>query len=303
MILDVLLGKFPRGRPRSLKDGVRVRVHHGSGNVAAHVALGSGKELAVADARRSRSCGWKAPAFVFAGDHFTVRDWSEQQTLAGGVLVLDPDAHTQEHFAARKRLSWLERAAESIEDPARLCRRLRRFITGAVRRSHLLLKSRFSNERPGHRRRPPRSGKARSWRWGTSSSTPSAGRTAGRKRRPRSSTPRIGRTPEQLGVPLAQDLLTQRASTDVLPLDELFDPLIATACANASSCAPDRCVRRASHRARARRNRCRRPGRRIWAQGADRQAARSALAQRNSRPTLASRNALLRFPDRDRRGD
>ena len=30
-----------------MKDGVRVRVHYGSGNVPAHVALGSGKQLAV----------------------------------------------------------------------------------------------------------------------------------------------------------------------------------------------------------------------------------------------------------------
>ena len=44
--LDVMLDISPRAS-RPLKDGVRVRVHYGSGNVPAHVALGSGKELQV----------------------------------------------------------------------------------------------------------------------------------------------------------------------------------------------------------------------------------------------------------------
>ena len=50
----------------------------------------------------------EAPAFVFAGDHFTVRDWSEQHTLAG-ALVLDPDA-TRKAFRSKARQSWLEQA-------------------------------------------------------------------------------------------------------------------------------------------------------------------------------------------------
>ncbi len=44
--LDVMLEISARAS-RPLKDGVRVRVHYGSGNVPAHVALGTGKELAV----------------------------------------------------------------------------------------------------------------------------------------------------------------------------------------------------------------------------------------------------------------
>ena len=87
--LDVMLEISPRAS-RSLKDGVRVRVHYGSGNVPAHVALGSGKELQVGG-RDLAQLRLEAPVFLFAGDHLTVRDWSEQQTLAGAV-VLDPDA-------------------------------------------------------------------------------------------------------------------------------------------------------------------------------------------------------------------
>src|SRR3989442_4302752 len=45
-VLDVLLEISPRGA-RAVKDGLRVRAHHGSGNVAAHVAVATGKELTV----------------------------------------------------------------------------------------------------------------------------------------------------------------------------------------------------------------------------------------------------------------
>ena len=84
-ILDVLLEISPRAA-RPLKDGLRVRAHHGSGNVAAHVALATGKELAVGG-RVLAQLRLEAPAFVFAGDRFTVRDWSEQHTLAGAIVL------------------------------------------------------------------------------------------------------------------------------------------------------------------------------------------------------------------------
>src|SRR5688572_24214306 len=95
------------GRP--LKDGVRVRVHYGSGNVPAHVALGAGKELAVGQ-RQLAQLRLEAPVFLCAGDHLTLRDWSEQQTLAGAV-VLDPDA-TRRAFRAANRQQWLARVAD-----------------------------------------------------------------------------------------------------------------------------------------------------------------------------------------------
>ena len=62
--VDVMLEISPRAS-RPMKDGVRVRVHYGSGNVPAHVALGIGKDLPVGQ-RGSRSCasipvycGWR----------------------------------------------------------------------------------------------------------------------------------------------------------------------------------------------------------------------------------------------------
>ena len=100
--LDVMLGDFAESA-RPLKDGVRVRVHHGSGNVPAHVALGSGEEAGRRPRTRAASAG--VAGFVFAGDRFTVRDWSGQQTLAGASSSIP--TRRAEHFAtASDRCGW-----------------------------------------------------------------------------------------------------------------------------------------------------------------------------------------------------
>ena len=137
--LDVVLEISARAS-RPLKDGVRVRVHYGSGNVPAHVALGAGKELA-AGGRQLAQLRLEAPIFLFAGDHLTLRDWSEQQTLAGAI-VLDPDA-TRRAFRHQARQQWLERLSASLDDPAD-------FVAAyvirdrAVRRARAFVKTRFS---------------------------------------------------------------------------------------------------------------------------------------------------------------
>jgi selenocysteine-specific elongation factor len=137
--LDVRLEISARaGRP--VKDGVRVRVHHGSGNVPAHVALGAGKELAVGQ-RQLAQLRLEAPVFLFAGDHLTLRDWSEQHTLAGAI-VLDPDA-TRRAFRTADRQQWLARVAESLDDPMLfVAAYVARDI--AVRRLRAFVKTRFS---------------------------------------------------------------------------------------------------------------------------------------------------------------
>ena len=138
-VLDVLLEISPRGA-RPVKDGARVRAHHGSGNVAARVALAAGRELAVGS-RALAQLRLEAPAFVFAGDHFTVRDWSEQHTLAGAT-VLVPDG-SRRAFRTPAYQQWLALLAESIE-------KVEPFVAssvardGAVRRSHVLVKSNAS---------------------------------------------------------------------------------------------------------------------------------------------------------------
>ncbi|HEY1302464.1 MAG TPA: selenocysteine-specific translation elongation factor [Vicinamibacterales bacterium] len=125
---------------RPLKDGVRMRVHHGSGNVPANLALGVGKELAVGQ-RQVAQLRLEVPVFLFAGDHLTLRDWSEQHTL-GGAIVLDPDA-TRRAFRNEARQQWLERLAASIDTPADF---VAAYVVRdrAVRRSRAFVKTRFS---------------------------------------------------------------------------------------------------------------------------------------------------------------
>ena len=139
--LDVMLEISGRAS-RTLKDGVRVRVHYGSGNVPAHVALGAGKELAVGQ-RQFAQLRLEDPVFLCAGDHLTLRDWSEQQTLAGAV-VLDPDA-TRRAFRAASRQQWLARVADSLNEPAAF---VAASVTRdrAIRRSRAFVKTRFSRE-------------------------------------------------------------------------------------------------------------------------------------------------------------
>jgi selenocysteine-specific elongation factor len=139
--LDVMLEISPRAS-RTLKDGARVRVHYGSGNVPAHVALGSGKELQVGG-RDVAQLRLEAPGFLFAGDRLTVRDWSGQQTLAGAI-VLDPDA-PRRGFRNRERQAWLEHLAGSLSDPRQfVAARVAREV--AVRPSRAFVKTRFGQQ-------------------------------------------------------------------------------------------------------------------------------------------------------------
>jgi selenocysteine-specific elongation factor len=139
--VDVMLEISVRAS-KPLKDGVRVRVHYGSGNVAAHVALGMGKELAIGG-RVVAQLRLETPVYLCAGDHLTIRDWSEQQTLAGAI-VLDADAARRE-FRHRDRQHWLERVATSLDTPAA-------FVAAYVardtvlRHSRAFVKTRFSKQ-------------------------------------------------------------------------------------------------------------------------------------------------------------
>src|SRR6185503_7729091 len=118
------------------------RVHYGSGNVPAHVALGSGKLLAVGG-REVAQLRLEAPVYLYAGDHLTIRDWSEQQTLAGAV-VIDPDA-TRRAFRHPDRQQWLERVATSIDTPSAFVAAYTARDT-VVRPVHAFVKTRFSGQ-------------------------------------------------------------------------------------------------------------------------------------------------------------
>lgn len=138
-VLDVALEISPRGN-RQLRNGVQVRIHHGSANLRANVLFFSHKELAPGEQALAQ-LKLEASAFVFAGDHFVLRDSAGQHTLAGGV-VLDPDP-SRRLFRSEARLSFLRQRAESRGEAlpfvaSQIARDL------AVRRSELLLKSKFS---------------------------------------------------------------------------------------------------------------------------------------------------------------
>ena len=138
-ILDVALEISPRAN-RPLRGGAQVHIHHGSANVRAKVMFFSDKELAPGKQALAQ-LRLEASIFVFAGDRFVLRDSAGQNTLAGG-LVLDPDP-SRKLFRSEAQIRFLRQRAESPGEAlpfvaSQIARDL------AVRRSQLLLKSKFS---------------------------------------------------------------------------------------------------------------------------------------------------------------
>ena len=132
-----LLRENPGARP--LKNGSSIYLHHGTSRTAAKVTFLKNRRLEPGKREIAR-LKLASPIFAFAGDRFVIRDPSEQQTLAGG-MVLDPNGG-EFHDEAKCKL-LLSRA--TAPDDVRLWVHsevgLRRFasIEG------LLDKSRFSN--------------------------------------------------------------------------------------------------------------------------------------------------------------
>jgi selenocysteine-specific elongation factor len=140
--LDVLLERSARLPPstRPLKDGLRARLHLGSGNAPARVQFLDCETLA-AGGRALAQLRCETPVFAFAGDRFILRDWPEQTTLAGGV-VLDP-AGAREFARSGERLNLLQRRASSFEVETFVVTELVR--NKAIRRERLLVQSRFAS--------------------------------------------------------------------------------------------------------------------------------------------------------------
>ncbi|MEK7684705.1 MAG: SelB C-terminal domain-containing protein, partial [Verrucomicrobiota bacterium] len=143
--IDVLLEKSSRlagaetGAARPLKDSALVRWHHGSANCAARVLLAEGAQLEPGQSVLAQ-LRFEQPVFALAGDRFILRDWSEQWTLAGG-LVLDPEGD-RKRFRSPAQQTFLKRCSQSIHEAltwvdAQLAR------DGVVRRPALLVKSHF----------------------------------------------------------------------------------------------------------------------------------------------------------------
>ena len=140
-IIDAVLAPSPRlGRAaRSIRQGLSVRIHHGSGNFWARLFLQDADSL-VPGKSSIAELRLESPIFAFIGDRFVVRDSSEQKTLAGGI-VLDPDAGARSfHTPEQKR--FLQSRAEAPKNA-------RTLIETQLARDHvscaeLLTKSRLS---------------------------------------------------------------------------------------------------------------------------------------------------------------
>jgi len=236
-VVDVLIDISPRAT-HGIKDGARVHAHHGSGTVAARVAFRDETTLAAGE-RAVAQLRLEAPAFVFAGDRFLLRDWAERLTLGGGV-VLDPDGN-RKAFRTGPRVKYLATRAASPEDVAS-------FVVsqvvydGATRASQLLLRSRFSSaaisaaaEKLAVDRGVVAAGdlivNAANWQ-------------ALRQRAADTIDLRHRAHPEESGLPL-NDL--RAALQDDLPVAELFEAIVADLCAR-DFVRAGAAIRRASHR-------------------------------------------------------
>jgi len=146
--LDVLLEKSARladtksAAARPLKNGTLVRVHLGSAHAAARLMLLGQDELGPGQ-RVLAQARLESPLLAFAGDRFIVRDWSEQATLAGGV-ILDPAADRRRAHAPERR-TFLEERAQGL-GRAEFFVHSQLARDGVALRARLLDRSRFSAE-------------------------------------------------------------------------------------------------------------------------------------------------------------
>jgi selenocysteine-specific elongation factor len=234
---DVLLEISPRAS-RSLKDGGRVWVHHGSSSVAATVVFFSSKRLGAGE-RALAKLRLEERAFFFVGDRFVVRDWAAQNTLAGGT-VLDLE-NSGGAFRSEKRVRFLAQRAESAGDVrAYIFSQLQR--DGAVRRPKLLRQSSFSEAEIGE------------WVSGLAAEqkvraigpfvADSALWTDLRKRAAEAIDACHHQQPERIGMPLSE--LRAIVGSD-LPFDGLFEGLVSDLCANDFAHAGT-LIRRANHK-------------------------------------------------------
>jgi selenocysteine-specific elongation factor len=132
--------------PRPFKSGLIVHVHHGSSAARARVFFYDRGALFAGGFALAR-LELDAPLLAFAGDRFVVRDWSQQSTLAGGI-VLDPQPAPGGRRAALReptRSENLARRAASPGDAAVLV--LTQLALDVVAdRNHLLVKSRLPSD-------------------------------------------------------------------------------------------------------------------------------------------------------------
>ena len=134
-VWDVQLQRSARleTNTRPLKQGTRVRVHHGSAAIEARVRLWSGLPLGPGEKGLARLT-LATPAAALVGDRFVLRDWPEQHTLAGGT-VLDPAPP-----GGRRRATG---DLSTLLDRARQPQSLDVFVTTQLRRDGIVTRAGF----------------------------------------------------------------------------------------------------------------------------------------------------------------
>src|ERR1700736_2664784 len=143
--IDVLLEKSARlnrntGAARPLKSGSPAHIHFGTMRTAAKIVL-LDQDAIEPGQRAIAQLRLDSPLLAFVGDRFVVRDSSEQDTIAGGV-VLDVDGN-RENFRSVAQAQFLKTRANAIDD-VDLSIQSRLIRDGFAETSGLLIKSNFS---------------------------------------------------------------------------------------------------------------------------------------------------------------
>ncbi|HYE30980.1 MAG TPA: selenocysteine-specific translation elongation factor [Methylomirabilota bacterium] len=113
-MLDAVLARSNRssiGKPlKPLKDGARVRWRHGTANIPATVQLLNANDLKAGESVLARF-RFERPVFALEGERFVIRDWAEQRTLGGGLIL-----HVGEPPSIRgAHLQFLETRAKQLD--------------------------------------------------------------------------------------------------------------------------------------------------------------------------------------------
>jgi selenocysteine-specific elongation factor len=145
-ILDVLLERSvrlqkaaPAGRP--LRNGLVVSLHHGTTRIAAKIHLLENRELRPGESATAQ-LRLLSPILAFRGDRFVIRDASERDTVAGGV-VLDLKGNPKS-FRSEEHTTVLRTRSEAFDDVAVLIKtELARY--GPCPAAEVLRRSRFSS--------------------------------------------------------------------------------------------------------------------------------------------------------------
>lgn len=132
--------KATPGKPaaRPLKNRSSVYLHHGTSRAAARITLLEKKGLEPGQ-KTIAHLKVASPIVAFVGDRFVIRDASEQNTIAGGI-VLDPDGASVRDARDLKPLCMRATAPDDVD----LCVRSEIARRGFVPRKTLLARSHFS---------------------------------------------------------------------------------------------------------------------------------------------------------------